>query len=141
MVRTTPLRSKDVTENHRCCAGKDYTIRLHTDTDGFTVLGTVVPDPLQRFSHIKVEATSFIVSGPFAPLTVAPLVYDKALDAQRAILRDEYDVMPFSVNTIRLERIFVDKVFATEFYYQRRDYFDVSKYIYDLSVTSDMNEI
>ena len=104
-------------------------------------MGTAVPDPLQRFSHIKVEATSFIVSGPFAPLTMAPLVYDKALDAQRAILRDEYDVMPFSVNTIRLERIFVDKVFATEFYYQRRDYFDVSKHIYDLSVTSDMNEI
>lgn len=104
-------------------------------------LGNRRSRPASKVYHIKVKATSFIVSGPFAPLTVAPLVYDKALDAQRAILRDEYDVMPFSVNTIRLERIFVDKVFATEFYYQRRDYFDVSKHIYDLSVTSDMNEI
>jgi hypothetical protein len=98
-------------------------------------------DPLQRFGHVKVEATSFTVSEPFAPLTVAPLIYDKADEAQRAILCSEYDVMPFSVNTIRLERIFVDKIFASEFYYKRDMLFDVSKHIYDLSVMLSLASI
>ena len=49
--------------------------------------------------------------------------------------------MPFSINTIRLERRFVDKVFASEFYYQRQEYFDVSKHIYDLAVMAKIDEI
>ncbi|MCL2608253.1 MAG: nucleotidyl transferase AbiEii/AbiGii toxin family protein [Methanomassiliicoccaceae archaeon] len=106
-----------------------------------SVLGTFIPDPLQRFNHVKVEATSFTVSEPFTPLIIAPLVFEKATDDQKAILRDRYDVSPFSINTIRLERIFVDKVFASEFYYQREEYFDVSKHIYDLSVMLSLDEI
>ncbi|MCL1875852.1 MAG: nucleotidyl transferase AbiEii/AbiGii toxin family protein [Synergistaceae bacterium] len=106
-----------------------------------SVLSTFVPDPLQRFSHVKVEATSFTVSESFAPLIVAPLVFEKADGNQKAILENQYDVSYFSVNTILLERIFVDKVFASEFYYQRREYFDVSKHIYDLSVMSNIDVI
>jgi predicted nucleotidyltransferase component of viral defense system len=106
-----------------------------------SVYGVNIPDALQRFSHVKVEATSFTVSEPFAPLTIAPLVYDKAVDEQKNILRNQYEVSPFSINTIRLERIFVDKVFASEFYYQREEYFDVSKHIYDLAVMSKLSEI
>ena len=106
-----------------------------------SVLGASIPDPLQRFSHVKVEATSFTVSEPFAPLLVAPIIYDKAADDQKAILQEQYDVAPFSINTICLERIFVDKIFASEFYFEREDYFDVSKHIYDLSVMSGLIEI
>jgi hypothetical protein len=106
-----------------------------------SVLGTFIPDPLQRFSHVKVEATSFTVSEPFAPLTVMPLIYDKATGEQKAVLQTLYEVSPFSVNTIRLERIFVDKVFASEFYYQRQEHFDVSKHIYDLAVMSGLEAI
>jgi len=106
-----------------------------------SVIGALIPDPLQRFSHVKVEATSFTVSEPFAPLTIVPLVYGKATNEQKDILRIQYDVEPFSVNTIRLERIFVDKVFASEFYYQREEYFDVSKHIYDLSVMAGLDQI
>jgi len=109
--------------------------------DYTSVYGAVIPDPLQRFSHVKVEATSFTVSEPYTPLTTAPLVYDRAADDLKYILRSQYDVMPFSINTIRLERIFVDKVFASEFYYQRQEYFDVSKHIYDLAVMSKLEEI
>jgi len=109
--------------------------------DYASVYGAFIPDPLQRFSHVKVEATSFTVSEPFAPLTVAPLVYDMAGYIQKNILQSRYDVMPFSINTIRLERIFVDKVFASEFYYQRQEYFDVSKHIYDLAVMARLDEI
>ncbi|MCL1808936.1 MAG: nucleotidyl transferase AbiEii/AbiGii toxin family protein [Clostridiales bacterium] len=103
--------------------------------------GDFTLDPLQRFGHVKVEATSFTISEPFAPLMISPLIFTKANEVQVTVLRDEYGVMPFTVDTIRLERIFVDKVFATEFYYQRKEYFDVSKHLYDLSVMSDLNEI
>ena len=109
--------------------------------DYTSVYGAFIPDPLQRFSHVKVEATSFTVSEPFAPLMVAPLIHDMASDEQKDILRSRYDVMPFSINTIRLERIFVDKVFASEFYYQRQEYFDVSKHIYDLAVMARLDKI
>ena len=109
--------------------------------DYTSVYGAFIPDALQRFSHVKVEATSFTVSEPFAPLTVAPLVYDKAADDQKTILQNQYEVTPFSVNTILLERIFVDKVFAAEFYYHRDEYFDVSKHIYDLAVMSRLDKV
>lgn len=103
--------------------------------------GEFVTDPLQRFGHVKVEATSFTVSEPFAPLTISPLIYDKADESQMTILRDQYNITPFSVNTIRLERIFVDKVFASEFYFQRNALFDVAKHLYDLSVMSRLDVI
>lgn len=106
-----------------------------------SVLGMLIPDPLQRFGRVKVEATSFTVSEPYAPLTVSPLIYGKATGEQKAILQGQYDIFPFSINTMRLERIFVDKVFAAEFYYQRKDYFDVSKHIYDLAVMSGLDQV
>ena len=109
--------------------------------DYTSVYGAFIPDPLQRFSHVKVEATSFTVSEPFSPLTIAPLVYDKAGSDQRTILQNQYEIMPFSINTIRMERIFVDKVFASEFYYQRQEYFDVSKHIYDLAIMARLDVI
>jgi hypothetical protein len=40
-----------------------------------------------------------------------------------------------------MERIFVDKVFASEFYYQRQEYFDVSKHIYGLAVMARLDEV
>jgi predicted nucleotidyltransferase component of viral defense system len=106
-----------------------------------SVFGGAVADALQRFGHVKVEATSFTVSEPFAPLTVAPLVYDKASEKQKTILYEQYDVTPFSIDAIRLERIFVDKVFASEFYFNRKAYFDVAKHIYDISVMSELDAI
>ena len=105
-----------------------------------SISGGFLADPLQRFGHVKVEATSFTISEPFAPLQIASLIYDKADNTQREVLRDEYGVAPFFINTIRLERIFVDKVFASEFYFQRKEYFDVSKHIYDLTVMLELDE-
>ena len=106
-----------------------------------SVTGGITVDPLQRFSHVKAEATSFTVSEPFTALTISPLIYDKAEKDQQTILRDQYGVAPFAINTIRLERIFADKIFASEFYYQRGDYFDVSKHIYDIAVMSELEII
>ncbi len=98
-------------------------------------------DPLQRFGYVKVEGTSFTVSEPFSFLEIEPILYTYATEEQKKILRQQFDVEPFSINTIRLERIFADKIFAAEFYYERAMYFDVAKHIYDVSVMMDLPQI
>lgn len=49
-------------------------------------------DMLQRFGYVKVEATSFTVSEPTEPLTISPLLYSEATEAQRDILENSYGV-------------------------------------------------
>lgn len=98
-------------------------------------------DPLQRFGYVKVEGTSFTVSEPFSPLEVEPILYTYATTKEREILREQFCVEPFSINTIRLERIFADKIFAAEFYFERELYFDAAKHIYDVSIMLDIAEI
>ena len=109
----------------------DYTPLVTVDTD----------DPLQRFGYVKVEGTSFTVSEPFSTLEIEPVIYTYATEEQRSILREQFGVMPFPIKTIRLERIFADKIFAAEFYYERGMYFDVAKHIYDVSVMLDLQPI
>ena len=109
----------------------DYTPAVTVDTD----------DPLQRFGYVKVEGTSFTVSEPFSTLEIEPVIYTYATEEQRSILREQFGVMPFPIKTIRLERIFVDKIFAAEFYYERDMYFDVAKHIYDVSVMLNLQPI
>jgi hypothetical protein len=69
------------------------------------------------------------------------LVFDHATEEQKAILENEFDVAPFSIETIKLERIFIDKIFAAEFYYRRGQYFDTAKHIYDLIILFDHQNI
>lgn len=109
----------------------DYTPAVAVDTD----------DPLQRFGYVKVEGTSFTVSEPFSTLEIEPVIYTYATEEQRSILREQFEVMPFPIKTIRLERIFADKIFAAEFYYERAMYFDVAKHIYDVGVMLDLQPI
>ncbi len=109
----------------------DYTPAVIADLD----------DPLQRFGYVKVEGTSFTVSEPFSTLEIEPVIYTYATDEQRIILREQFEVMPFFIKTIRLERIFADKVFAAEFYYERAMYFDVAKHIYDVGVMMELQQI
>ena len=109
----------------------DYTPAVTVDTD----------DPLQRFGYVKVEGTSFTVSEPFSTLEIEPTIYTYATEEQRSILREQFEVMPFPIKTIRLERIFADKIFAAEFYYEREMYFDVAKHIYDVGVMLDLQSI
>ena len=97
-----------------------------------------VRDALQRFGKVKIEATSFTISEPTASLEVAPMLYDFATKSEQEILRDYYDVSPFSVLTITTERIFIDKLFAAEAYVRRSSEpqraFEAAKHIYDLAV-------
>lgn len=98
-------------------------------------------DALQRFGKVKVEATSFTVSEPTQGIEIAPHLYELCGEDRRKILRENYGVQPFIVQTISLERIFIDKVFAAEFYYVRNEYFDVAKHIYDLTVLMSNDKI
>lgn len=98
-------------------------------------------DALQRFGYVKVEATSFTVSEPVEPLMVAPLLYSEASPEQQSILHDSYDVFPFEVRTIKMERIFADKILAAEFYYQRQMLFDAAKHLYDLTLLMNTKRI
>ena len=75
-----------------------------------------VDDSLQRFGKLKIEATSFTISEPVSAMEVSAMIYNLATDEERKILESMYDVKPFSVMTITLERIFVDKLFAAEAY-------------------------
>ncbi|MBR3196587.1 MAG: nucleotidyl transferase AbiEii/AbiGii toxin family protein [Clostridia bacterium] len=102
-------------------------------------------DVLQRFGKLKVEATSFTISEPVKDLEVTPMIYDFATQNERDVLMKKYDVAPFNIKTITLERIFIDKLFAAEAY-TRRSYepskaFEAAKHIYDLSVLIQQPDI
>ena len=109
--------------------------------DYMPLTGVDADDPLQRFGYVKVEGTSFTVSEPFTSLEIEPILYTYATVEQQKILQTQYDVTPFIIKTIRLERIFADKIFAAEFYYERKMYFDVAKHLYDVSVMLDLEQI
>lgn len=95
-------------------------------------------DALQRFGKLKIEATSFTISEPTASLEISPMLYDLGTENDRNILRNQYDVAPFSIMTITMERIFIDKLFAAEAYVRRsaepQRAFEAAKHIYDLAV-------
>lgn len=98
-------------------------------------------DALQRFGYVKVEATSFTVSEPTELIEISPLLYSEATTEQRQILETRYEVSPFAVQTIKMERIFADKILAAEFYYQRRNLLDTSKHLYDLATMMEQDRI
>lgn len=93
-------------------------------------------DPLHRAGIIQVEATSFTVSEPYQKYTIEPLIYKLSNENEKNILETQFEISKFDINIIKLERMFIDKIFATEFYYIRKMYKDVSKHLYDISVLS-----
>lgn len=106
-----------------------------------SVVDVDLDDELQRFEKVKIEATSFTISEPHTSIEIAPLLYENATREQQETLQSQYQVSPFEVETIRLERIFIDKVFAAEFYFQRGELRDTSKHLYDIVVMLGLDEI
>lgn len=98
-------------------------------------------DSLERFGKVKVEATSFTNSIPHEALQIAPFVYSLATQEQRNLLESNYNVRPFTIETITMERIFVDKILAAEFYYEQQQLADVAKHLYDLTVMIQQDKI
>ena len=95
-------------------------------------------DALQRFGKLKIEATSFTISEPVESLEISSMLYSLATDEQKQILETHYDVRPFFVQTISMERVFIDKLFAAEAYVRKaadpHRAFEAAKHIYDLAV-------
>lgn len=98
-------------------------------------------DALQRFSYVKVEATSFTISEPVEEIEISPLLYSEAIEEQRQILKITYGTEPFFIQAIKQERIFADKILAAEFYYQRHMLFDTAKHLYDLAIMMELVRI
>lgn len=89
---------------------------------------------LFKSERIQIEATSFTVSEPVSNYIIEPLVYKYATDDEKSILKEKCNISEFEIEIIKLERIFIDKIFAAEFYYEREMYEDVSKHLYDISI-------
>lgn len=102
-------------------------------------------DELQRFGKLKIEATSFTISEPVESMEVSAMIYELADENQRKILETQYDVSPFFIKTISLERIFIDKLFAAESYVRRSSNnhyaFEAAKHIYDLAILCKNDKI
>ena len=97
--------------------------------------------PLQRAGKIQVESTSFTVSEPTEKYYREPLVYKLATDDEKKILKEKFDISKIEIEIIKLERMFIDKIFAAEFYYIRNMYMDVSKHLYDISILFNNDKI
>ncbi len=96
---------------------------------------------LFKSERIQIESTSFTVSEPVSTYTIEPLVYKYATENEKTILRKKYNISEFEIEIIKLERIFIDKIFAAEFYYERKMYEDVSKHLYDISIMVKNDDI
>lgn len=97
--------------------------------------------PLHRAGKIQVESTSFTVSEPTEKYYIEPLVYKLASDDEKKILEEKFAISKIEIEIIKLERMFIDKIFATEFYYIRNMYMDVSKHLYDISILFNNDKI
>ena len=97
--------------------------------------------PLQRAGKIQVESTSFTVGEPTEKYYIEPLLYKLASDDEKKILEEKFDISKIEIEIIKLERMFIDKIFAAEFYYIRDMYMDVSKHLYDISMLFNNDKI
>ena len=98
-------------------------------------------DRLQRYGKLKVEATSFTISEPYETNTISSLVYQYATDKEKEVLRNQFELQDFDIQNISIERMFADKLLAAEFYYERGDYFDVAKHLYDIHAMMRLDRI
>lgn len=114
---------------------KDETIDNKGSITAFYKYDTLFgSNELFNSERIQIESTSFTVSEPVGVYTIEPLIYKYATDEEKQILKNQYNLCEFEIKIIKLERIFIDKVFAAEFYYERKMYSDVSKHLYDISI-------
>lgn len=102
-------------------------------------------DVLDRFGKIKIEADSFTISEPTETIETSSLLYDFADKREKDILDSHFMNKPFLVETIALERMFVDKLFAAETYINKMETEDrgleASKHLYDITVMTRLPRI
>ncbi len=98
-------------------------------------------NPLQRAGRIQVEATSFTVSEPIKTYFIESLIYKLANESEKKILEEQFGVSKIKIEIIQLERMFIDKIFAVEFYYIRNMYMDIAKHLYDVTILFNNKDI
>lgn len=94
-----------------------------------------------KANYVQVEATSFTVSEPVKRYTIEPYIYKYATDEEKKTLKEKFDISEFDIDIIALERIFIDKIFAAEFYYLRNEYKELTKHLYDIATLVNVDEI
>ena len=98
-------------------------------------------NPLHKPGEIQIEATSFTVSEPIEFYTIEPILYKYANEEERKILNKHFDIGSFDIKVQKLERIFIDKLFASELYFEKQMYVDLSKHLYDLAILFNTERI
>lgn len=92
-------------------------------------------DTLSRIGKVKIETTSFTTSAPITTYEIEPILYLYANSDFKEILRNDFNVFPFFIKCITIQRIFIDKIFAIEDYFLQNSsnrYIEMAKHMYDV---------
>lgn len=102
-------------------------------------------DSLGRVGTVKVETTAFTTFEPYSAYLMEPIILTLASDSIKQILNVEYNMKPFQMNVMKVERIFVDKLFAVEDYYLGSAgagrFIEMGKHLYDLIILFELASI
>ncbi|RQW67860.1 hypothetical protein DUK53_00320 [Listeria sp. SHR_NRA_18] len=102
-------------------------------------------DSLRRVGTVKVETTAFTTFEPYCAYLMEPIILTLASDSVKQILNVEYNMKPFEMNVMKIERIFVDKLFAVEDYYLGSAgigrFIEMGKHLYDLIILFELTSI
>lgn len=82
--------------------------------------------------YIQVEMTFYIKSYPHEVKPVNSLIGEWLIDTNNKEAAETFELLPFNICVQKLERTFVDKVFAICDYYERKEPNRNSRHIYDL---------
>ena len=116
-------------------------VRSRRDYNKYVIDFPSVFDFVAIKQYLIVETAVFLRSYPSQIMTAASLIYDYLKGIGRDDLITEFDLEPFEVRVQRLERTFLDKLFAVGDYYLDGKVTEHSRYIYDLYKLADRVEI
>ena len=87
--------------------------------------------------YLIVETSVFLRAYPSQTMTAASLIYDYLKGENREDLIAQFALEPFELKVQRLERTFLDKLFAVGDYYLDNKVTEHSRHIYDLYTLAD----
>lgn len=91
--------------------------------------------------YVQVEMSFYIKSYPDEIKSVNSLIGDWLIDNGNVKVAKEFGLLPFNICVQKLERTFVDKVFAICDYYERKEPDRNSRHIYDLYKISQIIDL
>ncbi|MCL2859391.1 MAG: nucleotidyl transferase AbiEii/AbiGii toxin family protein [Oscillospiraceae bacterium] len=100
-----------------------------------------IENQLHKAGEVQVESTSFTISEPTEKVKVESLIYKHATDTLKEFLKMNFDLGEFEIETLTIERIFIDKLFAAAAYYRKQQYPDLAKHLYDITILFELDRI